>query len=240
MSILDAANVQSRQDIFAALNPPVTETGNQNASSVEELGSEDFLALMIAQLENQDPTNPMDNMSMMNQLAQFGTVGGIQDLNESFGGLSATLTGSQAVEAAAMVGRAVATDSNVGTTTYLGTTQDGDPVYGLQASAEMGPDSQGGTFYVQDAAGQLVFSGPIAAGGGTQLIQWGGYNSEGEQLPPGEYQITAESFFGGQSRPAPVSAHQQVMSVSVGQSGEVTLNLANGQSMRVSEVREFF
>lgn len=237
---LDAATVQSRQDLLAALNPPDQSTATTKASSVEDMGSEEFLALMIAQLENQDPTNPMDNMAMMNQLAQFGTVGGIQDLNEAFSGLTNTLTGSSAMQAAQMVGRSVATDSNIGTLNTLGVDQAGEIVYGVQASAEMGNNSQGGVYYVQDANGELVYSGAIAPGGGTQLIQWNGRNAEGEQLPQGSYRISAESFYGGQGRPVSVFAHEQVMSVSVGGNNEITLNLTGGQSLRVEQVKEFF
>ncbi|MEE4202188.1 MAG: flagellar hook capping FlgD N-terminal domain-containing protein [Halieaceae bacterium] len=237
---IDAASFQSRQDIFASLNPAESTQANSKPTTVEEMGSDQFLALMIAQLENQDPTKPMDGMAMMSQLAQFGVVGGVQELNESFASMNATMTGTQAMQAANMVGRAVATDSNIGTTMYLGRTADGEAVYGLQASANMGAESQGGTYYIQDAAGQLVATGPIRSGGGTQLIQWDGRNSEGEQLPPGQYSISAESFFGGASRPVTVSAHEQVVSVSVGGNGDVTLNLTNGQSMPVDRVTEFF
>lgn len=237
---IDAATVQSRQDLLAALNPAQQESRNDKAKTVEDMGSEEFLALMVAQLENQDPTNPMDNMSMMNQLAQFGTVGGIQDLNDAFAGLTSTLTGSAAMQASQMVGRNVATDSNVGQLAPLGVDQAGDVVYGVQASADMGTSSQGGVYYVQDSAGALVYSGPIAPGGGTQLIQWDGRNAEGEQMSEGSYRISAESFYGGSARPVSVFAHEQVMSVSVGSGNEVTLNLANGQSLRVEQVKEFF
>lgn len=237
---IDPASLQTRQDILAALNPPASAAKSSKPQTVEDMGSEQFLALMVAQLENQDPTKPMDNLAMMNQLAQFGTVGGIQDLNEAFAGLKSTLTGSQTMQAANMVGRYVASDSNLGSTVLLGATADGQPVYGLQASADMGPSSQGGTFFIQDMAGQLVATGPIAGGGGTQLIQWDGRNSEGQLMPPGQYRVSAESFFGGQSQSVPAYAHDQVLSVSVGSDGQTTLNLAGGQSLRVSEVKEFF
>ena len=65
-------------------------------------------------------------------------------------------------------------------------------------------------------------------------------NQEGQALPPGEYRISAESFFGGQQRPAGVAVLDQVQSVSISRNGDVTLNLSSGQSMRVNEVQEFF
>ena len=237
---ITAADVSSRQELLASLNGPDSSSRSQKARTVEDMGSEEFLALMVAQLENQDPTKPMDNLAMMNQLAQFGTVGGIQDLNEAFSGLTNTMTGAQAMQAAAMVGRSVATESNIGTMSPLGVDAEGGMVYGVQASADMGDNSQGGVYYVQNSSGELVHSGPIAAGGGTQVIRWDGKNSSGEQLPLGRYRISAESFYGGQVKPVPVFAHEQVMSVSVGSGNEVTLNLSNGQSLKVNDVKEFF
>ena len=58
-------------DSFTALNP--SERSDSRVKGVEDMGSQDFLALMIAQMENQDPTQPMDQLAFMSQLAQFGT-----------------------------------------------------------------------------------------------------------------------------------------------------------------------
>ena len=52
----------------------------QDSSNRNELGQEDILKLMTTQLRNQDPTKPADNAEFMSQLAQFGTVTGIEDL----------------------------------------------------------------------------------------------------------------------------------------------------------------
>ena len=102
-------SVNSLSELF----PVRDSASDRGPRSVEQMGSEDFLALMVAQLENQDPTKPMDDMQFMGQLAQFGTVSGIQDLQDSFSGLSSSLTASRALEAANLVGRRVATEGNV-------------------------------------------------------------------------------------------------------------------------------
>ena len=70
----------SPSQVFTSFNP------NQSAQTlrsrnVSDMGSDDFLALMIAQMKNQDPTKPMDQMAFMSQLAQFGTLSGVQELN---------------------------------------------------------------------------------------------------------------------------------------------------------------
>ncbi len=62
----------------------------------DDLGQEDFLTLMITQFRNQDPFEPMDNGEFLGQLAQFGTVNGIEQLNSSFAGLQGSIQSEQA------------------------------------------------------------------------------------------------------------------------------------------------
>ena len=69
--------------------------------------SQQFLKLLVTQLKNQDPLNPVDNAQMTSQMAQISTVGGIQSLNTSVNGLNTSLLQMQAVQGAALVGRDV-------------------------------------------------------------------------------------------------------------------------------------
>ena len=73
----------------------------------DELGQADFLQLMTAQLEAQDPLKPQESGEFLTQLAQFGTVNGIQELQKSFTGLSNSLLSLQALQASTLVGRTV-------------------------------------------------------------------------------------------------------------------------------------
>ncbi len=225
--------------IFESLNP-VREADKDKSRSVEEMGSEEFLTLMIAQLENQDPTKPMDQMAFMSQLAQFAQVSGIQELNDSFSSLTGTLTGQQALQASQMVGRSVSTSSNVGNLGVIGNDADGNPVARMSASVDMGNNASGGSFYIQDMSGQLVFSGNLPPGSGSLPVVWNGVDAEGNALPPGQYRISAEVTRNGKTQPAVVYAHEQVVSVAIGAGNTVTLNLANGQSLGINEVKEFF
>lgn len=222
------------------LFPPSTPLGNETANSVEDMGADDFLTLMVAQLENQDPSKPMDNMQFMGQLAQFGTVSGIQELNQGFSGLSNALSGGQALQAASLVGRSVVTDSNLGTLSEV-SNADGELEYALDATVEFGGSTSGGNFYVQDLAGRLVYSSALPASAGGQLpVRWDGRNAQGEVVPPGTYRVSAEAIVGGQSTAVSVYAHQRVDSVAVdsGQ-GSVTLNLGNGSNVSLEQVKQF-
>ncbi len=69
--------------------------------------SEQFLKLLVTQLKNQDPLNPVDNAQMTSQMAQISTVGGIQSLNTSITGLNTSVLQMQALQGAALVGRDV-------------------------------------------------------------------------------------------------------------------------------------
>jgi flagellar basal-body rod modification protein FlgD len=93
----------------SALDRLSTATAPAKASSVQssqELENK-FLTLLITQVRNQDPLNPMDNAEMTSQLAQLNMVGGIERLNSSIDGLSAGFRSQQALQAASLVGRSV-------------------------------------------------------------------------------------------------------------------------------------
>lgn len=86
-----------------------TSTG----SAVNTAGSEDrFLKLLVAQLANQDPMNPMDNAQMTSQMAQISTVSSIEKVNTSVSGLAGQLASMQALQASALVGRDVMVEGN--------------------------------------------------------------------------------------------------------------------------------
>lgn len=226
-------------DIFTSLNP--SQTGEVSRSrNISDLGSDDFLALMIAQMKHQDPTKPMDQMAFMSQLAEFSSLSGIQELNGAFGELSTNLTGAQAVQASSLVGRSVAMDSQVAALTPIGRDENGEMVNLLSATVDMGAGSEGGVFEVRDDSGRLVFSGPLPAGSGNVPVVWDGEASDGSRLPPGDYNISARIERGGDLRDARVFGHDTVISVAIGNGNQVTLNLASGRSVDVSDVKEFF
>lgn len=81
----------------------------------QQLGKDDFLKLLITQLSNQDPTNPMEDTQFIAQMAQFSSLEQMTNMNESFNKMAAMINSSQA---AATIGRTV--DIDVGDTTARG------------------------------------------------------------------------------------------------------------------------
>ncbi len=71
-----------------------------------------FLKLLVAQLNNQDPMNPMDNAQMTSQMAQINTVSGINQLNETMKSIGSQFTAMQAMQGAGMIGHDIMLQSN--------------------------------------------------------------------------------------------------------------------------------
>ena len=93
-------------------NKTYTENGR---TASQQLGKDDFLKLLITQLSNQDPTNPMEDTQFIAQMAQFSSLEQMTNMNESFNKMAAMINSSQA---AATIGRTV--DIDVGDTTARG------------------------------------------------------------------------------------------------------------------------
>jgi flagellar basal-body rod modification protein FlgD len=91
-----------------ATNTPNTLSGSDVAG-----GADRFLKLLVAQMQNQDPLNPMDNAQVTSQMAQINTVTGIERLNTTIEGLSSQFTQLQAMQGASLVGRDVIVEGNV-------------------------------------------------------------------------------------------------------------------------------
>lgn len=82
-------------------------TAAATASSDAEAMQDRFLTLLVAQISNQDPLNPMDNAQMTSQMAQINTVTGISTLNETMKNMTSELTSLQVLQGSALVGREV-------------------------------------------------------------------------------------------------------------------------------------
>ena len=89
----------------AAAATSATSSGSGASSTI---GAEDrFLKLLVAQLNNQDPMNPMDNAQMTSQIAQINTVTGVQQVNDTLKSLSTQLSSLQMLQGSSLVGHDV-------------------------------------------------------------------------------------------------------------------------------------
>jgi len=198
------------------------------AGGSEELGKTQFLELMIAQMNNQDPLDPAKNEDFIAQLAQFSTVEGIENLNKSMADMSAAVQSSLTMEAAALVGRFVMVPTNQ--SILQGS--------GLVGTIDLPQASSSLNVEISSATGELIRQidlGPQAAG--PLRFAWDGRNEVGGESPQGIYRVNAYSVVDGERREFTVNMPDQVVSVSVGNQG-VLANLASGTSVPTNEIKE--
>ena len=102
-----AVNTVDSSNPYTALNGTQTTATNSTTEA-----SDRFLKLLVAQMQNQDPLNPMDNAQVTSQMAQINTVTGIEKLNTTVQGLSGQFVQMQALQGASLVGRDVIVPGN--------------------------------------------------------------------------------------------------------------------------------
>ena len=197
-----------------------------------ELGQEDFLALMVAQLENQDPTKPMDNNEFLSQMAQFSMVNGIENLNGSFSSVSDSLMGAQGLQAATLLDRqaSIETDSASfdGVAPVEGVIDQTDPMAQMELQ-------------IRDGQGALVRSMSLEPSAAQEVsFEWDGRDQSGRAVEAGNYYFAVAGAANGQVRSLPVAMANRIESVSLDPATQrVTLNLANGRTATLDDVREY-
>ena len=88
-------------------------SSSTSTTATDSTASQDrFLKLLVAQLNNQDPMNPMDNAQMTSQMAQINTVTGIQQVNDTLKNMATQFTSMQVLQGSSMVGHNVLVESN--------------------------------------------------------------------------------------------------------------------------------
>jgi flagellar basal-body rod modification protein FlgD len=157
----------------AAAAPQQVAKPDQNAANEDR-----FLRMLIAQLKNQDPLNPLDNAQVTTQMAQISTVEGINRLNATLSAFATSMGGQQALQATTMVGRQVLATGNTLTlaegSSHGGYLLDG-PADGLKLT-------------VKSAAGTVVYSAELGAQqAGLHVFSWDGITDNGTPAAPGAY-----------------------------------------------------
>jgi flagellar basal-body rod modification protein FlgD len=169
------------QGVSGTTAPDGSNAGSQSAASGQKL-QEDFnrfLNLLVTQLQNQDPLDPMDANEFTSQLVQFASVE--QQINQN-ANLEKLLNATENGQVAAMVN-------------YLGTIAEANgnalPLDGGQAMATytLGESVVSTTIAVKDAAGKVVFVAPGETAEGPHTFTWNGDNGSGQVLPDGAYSL---------------------------------------------------
>lgn len=222
-------NIQSTDAaaLFASLNANA-RTGSATAVSAAADTQDRFLKLLVTQMKNQDPLNPMDNAQVTSQMAQLSTVTGIDKLNVTLQALSESMTPNQALQAASMIGHGVLVPGS-GVELFNGAAYGG-------VDLPQSVDKLDVAIY--DQAGSLVRNISLGAQqGGLVNWQWDGRNEAGVGVADGLYNFAVTATQAGVAVDAPALQFGMVTSVSQGKDG-VALTVGNMDSVALSQVRQ--
>jgi flagellar basal-body rod modification protein FlgD len=203
-----------------------SSTGSTGTSATDLQNT--FLQLLVAQLKNQDPTNPMDSSQMTSQLAQISTVQGISQLNTSLSSLSTQLSAGQQSQAANLIGSTVlAPGSSISVASGKAST------FGVTLASAVSDLK----INVTNSAGTIVNTidlGKQAAG--TVPVGWTPVDSSGNTLADGTYTISATGTVNGQPATATTLTGATVESVVTQSTGGAGLVLSNGSTVGLTSV----
>ncbi len=207
--------------------------GTSGSSNVAGSGAADiqgsFLTLLVAQLKNQDPTNPMENNELTSQLAQISTVSGIEKLNTTLGAISGQLNNNESVQASNLIGHGVMIPGDkvlVGnkTTTPFG-------VELIQSADKVSAT-------VTDKDGRVVRT--IDLGGlsaGVHTFSWDGTLEDGSAAADGAYNVAISAMNGSTQLVAQPLNFAMVNGV-VRSNGNVLLDLGTYGNSTLDQIRQ--
>lgn len=188
-----------------------------------------FLKLLVAQMRNQDPLNPLDNAQVTTQLAQINTVRGIETLNTSVGKLVERGTTSSPLDAVGMLGRQVLVPGD------RVDRSDGDGASRL--GFELPSGGRRALAEVLDPAGHVVFSRIIdSPTAGLNQFDWDGGDGQGGKVPAGTYRLRVSASNGTSAIEVAPMASARVIGISQASDG-VRLELAGRQGVAASSVK---
>ncbi|PKH26308.1 flagellar hook assembly protein FlgD [Enterobacterales bacterium CwR94] len=176
-------------NVNESLNTSTLQTKSSDGNSAADLQG-NFLTLLVTQLKNQDPTNPMENNELTTQLAQINTLSGIEKLNTTLGAISGQISSNESLQASTLIGHGVMIPGSQilvgkGDTTPFGVE--------LERAAEKV------TATVTDASGKVVRT--IDIGGltaGVHTFTWDGSMTDGTTAPDGKYSVSIAASNAGE------------------------------------------
>ncbi|MCG2582857.1 flagellar hook assembly protein FlgD [Massilia sp. TS11] len=221
-----------------AVDPALLATMNpqkQAATDSVQADTDKFMTLLVTQLKNQDPLNPLDNAQVTSQLAQLSTVTGINKLNETLNTLKSSYQSSEALQATSMIGHGVLTP---GDGVKL---KDSQAIFGVDL-ATAADDVKVTVF---SPAGQALYSMDLGAKpAGTMALTWDGTTdgvdgAKGPLAKDGNYYFKVEAVRGQTTlKDATALSFGQVQSVTTNATDGVKLTVPGVGVIKMSDVKQ--
>ena len=199
------------------------------SGSKTTLDQSDFLALMTAQMKNQDPFSPVDNTQMVAQMAQFSSTAGISQMNATLNTIATKLNAATASDAMGYVGKAVLT---AGSTAYERTSG------GIAGAVELDSAATDVNVTIADQNGSVVKTIQLGKqDAGTVTYDWDGKDDAGNKVDGGPYSVSVDAANLSKIVTARSLVWAPVESASLPASGEPTLKVTGVGTVKTSAVR---
>jgi flagellar basal-body rod modification protein FlgD len=160
-----------------------TTASTTSTTATSGLSTSDFLQLIVAQLQNQNPLDPTDTTEFMNQLVSYASYDQQQTMNTN---LSQLVTSMNSMLTSGGIGYIGQTVEAKGDTTTL---QDGSASWGYSLSS----NADTTTITVKDTSGNTVWSGSGETSSGSHTFTWDGTKSDGSTAASGDYTISVSA-----------------------------------------------
>jgi flagellar basal-body rod modification protein FlgD len=220
------ANLGINTTASAAASSAAAANATTNPSGT--LDQADFLQLMTAQLQNQDPFNPVDNTQMVAQMAQFSSVAGISQMNTTLSSIAAKLGATSPTDAMSYVGKTVLTEGSVAYGRTSG---------GIAGAVGLDGDASDVTVQIADQNGNVLKTMDLGAQSkGTVSYDWDGTTDAGTTAPAGPYQVAVSANENGLSVGSHSLVWAPVESVSMPSSGDPVLSVTGVGPVDLSDV----
>jgi flagellar basal-body rod modification protein FlgD len=219
----------------SAASSSSSSQSSSSTSSTQTLNENDFLQMLVTELQNQDPTNPLQSTDLAAQLAQFSSVSELQTLNSNVqNSTNANLLMTQSISntmAATLIGKQV--KINTSQISFDGSTK---PTLGFSLSSSAA-DVQVKIMNSDGTVVRTIDEGPMASGDNTAT--WDGKDDSGNSLSAGNYSfsVNATDSQGNQLSPS-LYILGTVQGVKFSSSGASLL--VDGTSVNFSDVQEIF
>lgn len=210
-------------------NNNIANSVNTNTINSSQLSQESFMKLLLTQMKMQNPLNPFDASTMMQQMAQLTGLSATQQLAQSVDVLKSNIGTSQVLEASQVVGKEVQVLSNVAELKEN---------LGARGAIIVPPGVETIEVNITDSSGKPVKTLTLnAASEGVLDFSWDGLDSEGKMMNPGFYKIQATSKIAGQSVSLNTAATVKVNSVALDRAnGSVILNVEGLGGVSMNDV----
>jgi flagellar basal-body rod modification protein FlgD len=219
----------------ALLGSKVTSyEANKTASATAtaaNMGKQDFLKLFTAQLNNQDPLDPVKNEAFVAQLAQFSQLEALTNIQTSMDGFVNSMSAEKMLGSASLIGKRISVADAPSQLSEGGT---------IDANIDLPEGASGIQLNVTDANGNRVQE--LIAGAqtpGTVNLSWDGKDSLGNQAPAGTYYLTATAVVNGKTSKVSVNSLATVRSITTNPTdGSISLDVGSGKPILLSSVKQ--